>query len=158
METRPKFCGFFLAGGLEGAAGELRFELVLVLGPIAEVSKVFYVPSFGGEDSSSANYGEAAILRNQTSSLGPRGRAASLLLHMADMCREARMSIGKGRVGNFHAARQILQILRERFAPDAIDVIGQDVATFMDSKRTYQTADAFLMDRMCCAEGQRRGW
>ena len=41
-------------------------------------------------------------------------------------------------------AAQILSILREQFAPDAIDIIFQDMVKFMYSKRTDRYMDTYL--------------
>ena len=80
-----------------------------------------HVPTFDGEASSFANYEETASMRNQIATTDPRKRAANLLLHMTDIAREVRMSVGKDVVGNVGGAAQILGMLRERFALAAID-------------------------------------
>ena len=56
------------------------------------------------------------------------------------------MRAGKDVTGNFDGAEQISEISRERFAPDAIDNVPQDVAKFMFIKRSAQNMGAFLME------------
>ena len=56
------------------------------------------------------------------------------------------MAIGADVVGNIDGAEQVLRILRERFAPDAIGSIFQDMAEIMYSKRTGQNTDTYLME------------
>ena len=56
------------------------------------------------------------------------------------------MRVGKDYIRNNDGARHVLGIRRGRFAPDAIDVIFQEVAKFMNSKRTEQTTDAYLVE------------
>ena len=48
------------------------------------------------------------------------------------------MTVGKDAIGNFGGAKQILEILRGRFALDAIDSIFQDMAKFTYFKLTGQ--------------------
>ena len=90
---------------------------------------------FGGEASFFATNDEKVISRNQISTIGPSRRAAHLLLHC-----------GKDLIANQDGAQQILRILRERFAPDAIDAIIQEVAKFMNFKRADQTMDVYLLE------------
>ena len=56
------------------------------------------------------------------------------------------MTPGKDHTANDDGVRRILRILRERFAPDAIDEIYQEVAKLVDAKRTDQTMGAFLKE------------
>ena len=56
------------------------------------------------------------------------------------------MAIGEDAIGSFDGVGQISEILRERFPPDAIDSIFQDMVTFMYLKRTDQNAGAYLME------------
>ena len=93
-----------------------------------------------------ANYEEKAILWRQISPLGPQKRAASLLLHMTDVAREVRMTVGKDVIGNARGVAHTLRILRERSAPDAMDSIFQDMAKFTYFKRTGQNMDTYLME------------
>ena len=75
----------------------------------------------------------------------PEKKAAHLLLHMSDVARKVCLSVGRDVIGNLDGAEQILKILRERFAPDAIDSIFQDMAKFMYFKRTGQNMDTYIM-------------
>ena len=56
------------------------------------------------------------------------------------------MTIGKDATGEIDGAGQILRIPGERFAPDAIDSIFQDVAKFAYFKRADQATDTRLME------------
>ena len=55
------------------------------------------------------------------------------MLHMADVAREVCLTVGRGVVGNIDGAEQILNILRNRFAPDKVDCIFQDITKFLYS-------------------------
>ena len=57
---------------------------------------------------------------------------------MAGVARKVCMSVGNDAIGCADGAGRILCILRERFAPDAIDGVSQDVVTSMYIKRTDQ--------------------
>ena len=65
---------------------------------------------------------------------------------MTDVTRKVCVSAGKDVIGKTDGAAHILRILRERFAPDAIDCIFQEVVTFMSFKRTDQGMDTYLME------------
>ena len=56
------------------------------------------------------------------------------------------MSAGRDVLGNLDGAEQISRILRERFAPDAIDLIFQDMAKFTYSKRAGQKMGTYIME------------
>ena len=56
------------------------------------------------------------------------------------------MAAGKDVVGKSDGAAHILCISRERYAPDAIDSIFQDLALFALLRRTDRTMGAFLME------------
>ena len=60
---------------------------------------------------------------------------------MSDVAREVCFSVGRNVIDNLDGAKQILKILRGRFAPDAIDSIFRDMVKFTFFKRTEQTAD-----------------
>ena len=77
--------------------------------------------------------------------MGPGKKAAHILLHTSDVARKVCAPAGKDVVGNLDGAEQILEIPRERLAPDAIDTEFQDVATLMGSKRTDQDMDTYLL-------------
>ena len=104
------------------------------------------VPMSDGSASSFANYEEKVTSWGQISSLGPRKRAANLLLNMSDVARKVCMSVGKDDVGNAGGVAQILKILRERFAPDAINSVFLDVVKFLYFKRTQQNMDTYLSE------------
>ena len=55
------------------------------------------------------------------------------------------MAVGKDQIANFDGARQIARILRERSALGAIEAIYQEMAKFMNFKRTDKTMDVYLM-------------
>ena len=65
---------------------------------------------------------------------------------MADVARKVCLTIGKAVVGNIDGAEQILNILRNRFAPDKADCIFQDITKFSYFKRTTQDMDTFLLE------------
>ena len=54
---------------------------------------------------------------------GPRKKAINLLLHMSDVARKVCMAVGRDVVGNIGGAARISGNPRERFAPDAIDIL-----------------------------------
>ena len=56
------------------------------------------------------------------------------------------MTGGKGCVENNDGARRILRIIWKRGAPGAVDEIYQEVAKFMNSKRTDQSMDVSLTE------------
>ena len=56
------------------------------------------------------------------------------------------MAVGKDVIGNTVGAEQLLRILRERFAPYAIDSISQDMVKFTYFKRTDQNMGTYLME------------
>ena len=56
------------------------------------------------------------------------------------------MLAGKVAIRNLDGAEQFSKISRERFAPDAIHSIFQDVVKFMYFKRLGQKMDTFLME------------
>ena len=92
---------------------------------------MMHVPTFDGRAYLFANYDEKAASRNQIPTLGPRKRATNLLLHMTGNARKVCISVGKDVIGDAGGVAHIPRILRERFAPDAIDCIFQDAAKFM---------------------------
>ena len=65
---------------------------------------------------------------------------------MSDVAREVCLSVGRDVIDNLDGAEQISRSLRERFAPDAIDSIFQDMAKFMYSKRTDRTMGTYVME------------
>ena len=73
-------------------------------------------------------------------------KAAHLLLHMADVARKVCLTVGKDVIGNQDGVGQILCILRNRFAPDKVDCIFQDITKFMYFKRTTQEMDTYLLE------------
>ena len=95
------------------------------------VTTLTHVPSFGGQASSAANYEEQVALRNRIRPSDPRRRAADLFLHVSDVARKVCATAGKDAIDNNDGVQRILRILRERFAPDAIDSVFQDIAKFM---------------------------
>ena len=85
-------------------------------------------------------------MRKRISAMGPAKKAAHLLLHMSDVARKVCLSVGKDVIGNLDGAEQILQIPRDRFAPDAIDLISQDMVKFILFKRTDQPMDTYIIE------------
>ena len=94
---------------------------------------------FDGHAGPSANYEEKVHLRKRISAMGPEKEAARSLFHMSDVARNVCLPAGRGVIGNLDVAELILKILRDRFAPDAIDSISQDMAKFMFVRRAGQT-------------------
>ena len=72
--------------------------------------------------------------------------AAHSHLHMSDVARKVCLSVGRNVIGNLDEAEQISRIQRERFAPDAIDSIFQDLVKFMNFKRTKRKMDTYIME------------
>ena len=104
------------------------------------------VPSFDGKRESFLDYEEKVSIWRNISPLPPEQKASHLLLHMSDAARKVCMSIGKDVVGNLDGVECILKILRNRFAPDKIDCIFQDIYKFSHFKRTTQDMDTYLLD------------
>ena len=87
----------------------------------------------------SANYEEKVALRNQISKMGSQKRETNLFLRATDVSRKACGDVVRSVGGVAH----ILRIARERFAPDAIGSIFQDVVEFMYIKRAHLTGHVF---------------
>ena len=85
------------------------------------------VPEFDGTSAAFANYEDKVSIWKKVATLGPVRKAAHLLLHMSDLARKVCARAGKDLIGNMDGAGQVLEISRERLAPDAIDSISQDV-------------------------------
>ena len=94
-----------------------------------------HVPAFGGQRSSSLNYEEKVPLWKNISPLEP-----------ADVARKVCFAVGKDVVGNNDGVEQILNISRNRFAPDKVGCIFQDIAKFLYFKRTTEDMDTFLLE------------
>ena len=103
-----------------------------------------HVPTSDGHASSFANYEEKITSRNQICIVDPRKRAANLLSHMTDVERKVCTSVGKDSISNVDGVAQILRILRERFAPEAIDSVFKDVVKLLYLRRTDQRMDTYL--------------
>ena len=73
-------------------------------------------------------------------------KAAHLLLRMSDVAKKVCSNAGRDVIDNLDGAYQILRISHERFAPNAIDSIFQDMVKFLYFKRTEQTIDAYIME------------
>ena len=86
------------------------------------------------------------MLWKNISPLEPAEKASHLSLHMADVARKVCLAVGRDVVGNIDGVEQILNILRNRFAPDKADCIFQDIAKFLYFKRTTQDADTYLLE------------
>ena len=78
--------------------------------------------------------------------MDPEKPAAHLLLHMSDVARKVCLNVGRGEIDNLDGADQISQMLRERFAPDAIDSMCQDMVKCMYFKRTVHTMDTYITE------------
>ena len=94
------------ARGLEGATGmnfpafaPIFSDLFFSLLPTTEVTNFTHVRPFGGKSFSFANYEAKVILWNQIPTLGPQGRAATLLLQMTDIARMICMTVGRDHIG-----------------------------------------------------------
>ena len=97
---------------------EFALKLSLFLQSMTNVACYPQVPPCGGKASPPASY-EEKIPRGQIPTIETSRRAANLLLHMTDI------AFGDG-------AQQILRILRERLAPDAVDAIRQKSCDFCE--------------------------
>ena len=75
----------------------------------------------------------------------PGENAATLILQMDDVARQVCMTAGKDHVMNIDAPQQLPAIMRERFAPDAIDSLYREVVLFLHFKRTDQPVDMYLL-------------
>ena len=56
------------------------------------------------------------------------------------------LTFGKDVVGNIDGVEQILNIPRNRFAPEKADCVFQDIAGFLFCKRTTQDMDTYLLE------------
>ena len=65
---------------------------------------------------------------------------------MADVARKVCLTIGKDVVSNVDGVEQILNIPRNRSAPDKADCIFQDIPKYLRFKRTTQDMDTFLLE------------
>ena len=113
---------------------------------MSAVANLMDVPVFDGHASPFAHYEETVTLWNRIATTDPQKRAANLLFHETDAARKVCMAAGKDGVGNIDRAARILRILGERFAPEAIDSIFQDMAKFMYFERADQNSDMYLME------------
>ena len=78
--------------------------------------------------------------------MDPEKKAAHLLLHMSGVARKVCLPVGRDVIDDLDGAGRILRILRERFAPDAIDPIFRDMAKFIFSKRAERNMDTYIME------------
>ena len=76
----------------------------------------------------------------------PEKKAAHLLLHIPDIARKVCLPYGRHVIDNLGGAAQISRIPRERFAPDGIDSILQDMAECMYMKRAGQNMATYIME------------
>ena len=124
------------------------FDIVLPLSlrrGLTEVTQTD-VPKFDGSTGSFANYGEKGLSWKRASAMEPEKQAAHLLLHMSDVARKVCLNVVRDVIDNLDGAEQILRILREYFAPDAIDSISQEIVKSMFFERTEQTMDTYIME------------
>ena len=56
------------------------------------------------------------------------------------------MAAGSFRIENNDGVTQILRILKDHFAPEAIDAVFKDVGKFEKFKRTDQSLDTYLLE------------
>ena len=104
------------------------------------------VPTFDGKRNSFPNYEEKVSIWRNISPLPPDQKASHLLLHMSDVARKVCLTVGKDVIGNMDGVESILRILRNRFAPDKIDCIFQDIQKFSHFTRTTQDMDTYLLE------------
>ena len=71
---------------------------------------MMHVLTFEGRAFPYANYEEKDALRTQIATVDPPKRAASPLLHTAEIARRVCMSIGKDVSGNVAGVKQILRV------------------------------------------------
>ena len=105
-----------------------------------------HVPTFDGQRSSFLTYEEEVLIWKNISPLELGKKASHLLLHIADVARKVCLTIGKDVIGNLDGVEQILNILRNRFAPEEADCIFQDITEFMYFKRTTQDMGTYLLE------------
>ena len=84
-------------------------------------------------------------MRKQVSAMDPEKKAAHLLLHVSDVARMVCLPVGRDVFDNVDGAEQISKLLRESFAPDAIDSIFRDMAKFRCFKRADRNMDTYIM-------------
>ena len=101
------------------------------------------VPGFDGKGSSYIIYEQQVRLWRQVANLDPSKRAAALILQVETVARQVCLAAGSDSVANNDGAEQILGILKDYFAPDAVDSAFQEVARFLQFKRTDQTMDVY---------------
>ena len=104
------------------------------------------MPHYDGQRSSFLNYEEKVLLWNQITPLEPSKRGPHLLLHMADVARKVCTTVGKDVIANNDGVMHILNISRDRLAPDRVDCIFQDIIKFMNFKKTTQEMDTYLLE------------
>ena len=104
------------------------------------------VPSFDGKRDSFLDFEEKVSIWRNISPLPPEQNAYHLLLHMSDAARKVCLSVGKDAVGSSDGVEAIMEILRNRFAPDKVDCVFQDIYKFSNFKRTTQDMDTYLLD------------
>ena len=98
---------------------------------------------------------EKVLLSKRAPAMDPEKKAAHLRLHMSDFARKVCLPVGWGRIDNLDGLDQILKILRERFAPDAVDLISQDMAKFWYFERTDQKIWTRTSWSLKCSEKER---
>ena len=103
-------------------------------------------PKFDGSGGPPVNFEEKVLLWKRAPAMEPGKKAAHLLLHLSDVARKVCLSVGRDVIDNLDGAEQISRISRERFAPDAIDSISQDMVKFLYFKRTEQTMDTYITE------------
>ena len=86
-------------------------------------------PSFDGKRDSFLDFEEKVSIWRNISPLPPEQNAYHLLLHMSDAARKVCLSVGKDAVGSSDGVAAIMEILRNRFAPDKVDCVFQDIYT-----------------------------
>ena len=69
--------------------------------------------------------------------------ASALILRMEGVTQQFCMSAGSELISSNDGADQILNILREVFAPDAVDAGLQEAVRLLQFERTDQTIDVF---------------
>ena len=113
---------------------------------MSKVANFTQVLSPDGKAPSLPIFEEVEMPQGRIPTLGPRKRAANSLLRITDIAREVCMTVGEDHSGGNDVAQQISRILRERFAPDAINSTYPDVLKFTNIRRAGQTVGTYSME------------
>ena len=94
------------------------------------------LPIFGGNGAFSQRRVQQVRLWMRMTKMEPSSRAAALVLNVNSVARQVCLSAGGDHLENTDGVSRALEILRNFFAPEAPDSIRQEVARFMQFRRT----------------------